>query len=88
MDVSGGWLATGSPLKPLMPAAYATTTLAWALLAFPAGFTAATKAEALVNVRTGADYILRSWNATAQQLVVQVGAGQRGSAAAAVGSCW
>lgn len=73
VDVSGGWLISGSPLKPLMPAAYTTTTLAWALLAFPAGFTGASRREALANVRTGADYLLRSWDATAQQLVVQVG---------------
>ena len=72
MDVSGGWLPTGSPLKPLMPIAYATTTLAWALTAFPGGFSTAARLEALANVRAGADYILGSFDASSGQLVVQV----------------
>jgi hypothetical protein len=74
LDVSGGWLPSGSPSKPLMPIAYTTYTLAWALTAFPVGFASAeVQREALANVRIGADYLLKSFDKAAGKLVVQVG---------------
>jgi hypothetical protein len=73
-DVSGGWLPSGSPSKPLMPIAFTTSTLAWALTSFDRGFPdAATRAEALDNVRTGATYIMNSYDQKLSKLIVQVG---------------
>ncbi len=77
VNATGGWLPSGSPSKPLMPIAYTTTTLAWALTAFPGGFANdAVRSEALANVRTGADYLLKSFDKASGRLVVQVGRGR------------
>lgn len=93
-DLSGGYYDAGDAVKFNFPAAFSMTLLSWSVIEYSAKYEAAGElAHVRDTIKWGADYLLKTFNSTADtidRLVAQVG-----SAATASGStqpndqyCW
>ncbi|XP_046564708.1 endoglucanase A-like [Haliotis rubra] len=75
-DLTGGWYDAGDNVKFNFPMAWSTTTLAWGLIQFRAGYQAAGE---LTNVydslRWPLDYLLKCWDSDHNEYWAQVGDG-------------
>jgi endoglucanase len=74
--VPGGWYDAGDHVKFGLPFSSTLTVLGWSLHKFKDGYVRAGQlANAYDSIKWGYDYLLKAWNPSKNELVVQVGDG-------------
>ncbi|CAG5120477.1 unnamed protein product, partial [Candidula unifasciata] len=74
--VPGGWYDAGDHVKFGLPLSSTLTILGWSLIKFKDGYVKAGQLDnAYDSVKWGYDYVLKAWNPSKNELVVQVGDG-------------
>lgn len=72
--VTGGWYDAGDHVKFGLPLASTITILGWSLIKFKDGYARAGQLNNMYDsIKWGYDYILKAWNPSKNELVVQVG---------------
>jgi len=74
--IPGGWYDAGDHVKFGLPMASSTHLLAWSLVKFKEGYTAAGQLNQMYDmIKWPLDYFLRGWDNGKQQFIAQVGDG-------------